>query len=158
MKALMTMALMLGLVHSAAAADAASSPLIGRWSVDVSRFATPPEARPRQVIISFADAGSGKWTMDVDIVDASGTESHASGVVTLDGKAAPVKGSGEADIAAFRLPEPNVLVMVLGKGGGPASTRIYTVNPDGKSLVETSAFYGDGGVPMMHTYYFTRLR
>jgi hypothetical protein len=159
MKSFLAIVLIAGAVHNAPALAQSSirSPLLGSWAVDVSRLPIPPEARPRSVTITFSDAGSGKLTTHVDIVDAGGAESHAIGTTTLDGKAASVTGS-EADTAATKMPAPNVLVMALGKGGMPASTRIYTVAEDGKSLVETAAYTGDSGLPVMRTNYFTRVR
>lgn len=135
-----------------------ASALIGSWAVDVSRLPIPPEARPKRVTITFGDAGNGKWATQVDIVDAGGTKSHAEATASLDGMAAPVKDSPEADITAVKMPAPNVLVMQLGKGGMPASTRVYTVAADGKSMIEIAAYFGDGGVPVMRTNYFTRVR
>jgi len=135
-----------------------ASPLVGRWAVDVSRLPMEPQARPKSVTITFSDAGGGKWTTHVDIVDAGGAESHAVGTATLDGTATSVAGSAEADTAAFKMPEPNVLVMALGKGGVPASTRVYAVAADGKSLVETAVYFGANGLPVMRTNYFNRVK
>ena len=44
------------------------------------------------------------------------------------------------------------------KGGIPASTRIYTVAPDGKTMIETAGYIGEGGKPVMRTNYFKRIR
>ena len=160
MKALVTLVLIAGLLQGtplSARAAADASPL-GSWALDTSRMSLAPEARPRSVTIRFSDAGGGKWTTHVDIVSADGAESHAIGTATLDGAPAPVQGSPEADVAALKMPAPNVLVMSLSKGGIPGSTRIYSVAPDGKHLVETSAYFGDQGMPVLKTYYFSRVR
>lgn len=142
----------------ALADSSGASPLIGRWAVDVSRLSMPPEARPKGVTITFGDAGSGKWTMQVDIVDAGGATRHAEGAVTLDGTAAPVQGDFEADVAAMTMPTPDVLVAMLAKGGIPSSTRVYAVAADGRSMVETAAYFGKDGRPIMRTSHFTRVR
>jgi len=135
-----------------------ASPLVGRWAVDVSRLPMEPQARPKSVTITFSDAGGGKWTTHVDIVDAGGAETRAVSTAALDGAATSVQGSNEADTAAFKMPEPNVLVMALGKGGVPASTRVYAVAADGKSLVETAVYFGANGLPVMRTNYFNRVK
>jgi hypothetical protein len=159
MKALVAILLIAGVIQSSTAPARAPtpSPLLGSWVVDVSRLPTPLEARPKSVTITFSDAAGGKWTMRVDIVDAGGTESHAVGTATLDGRATSVEGSMEADTAAFKMPEPNVLVLALGKGGVPASTRIYAVDADGKAMIETAVYFGNDGLPVMRTNYFTRM-
>jgi hypothetical protein len=135
----------------------AASPLFGAWSVDTSRLPIPPEARPKSVTITFSDAGGGKVTTDVDIVDAGGAESHVVGTTELDGTPTYVTGSNEADTSATKMPQSNVLVMALAKNGMPASTRIYAVSADGTSLIETAVYFDHSGSPIMRTNYFSRL-
>lgn len=159
MKAFLATVLLAGSVHAAPALaqSAAPSPLLGSWAVDLERLPMPPEARPKSVTITYSDAGGGKWRTNVDII-GKGYENHTAGTYTPDGTPYTVEGSPEADIAAVKLPAPNVMVMVLGKGGVPASTRIYTVAPDGKTMIETAGYIGGDGKPVMRTNYFTRIR
>lgn len=160
MKPLFVALLAAMLVHAAPALaqSAGASPLIGSWAVEVSRLPMSPEVRPKSVTIMLSDAGGGKWATQVEVVDAGGAKSHVEGISTLDGTPAPVKGNLEADLAAAKMPAPSVLIMMLGKGGVPASTRVYTAVADGKSMVETAAYFGQGGRPIMRTNYFTRVR
>lgn len=140
------------------ARSSTASPLLGSWTVDVSRLPIPPAARPKGVTITFTDAGEGKLAMDVDITDAGGAEIHSTGTAALDGSSVSVTGSPEADIAAMKRPQPGVLVVALGKGGSPASTRIYAAAADGRTMVETAVYFGSDGLPIMRTNYFTRVR
>jgi hypothetical protein len=157
MKTFVAWMLAVGIAGASSVVDAArGSPLIGRWSVDVSRLPMPPEARPRSVTITFADA-DGKWATTVDIVDAGGNASHATSTATLDGTPSAVAGSAEADVAAMTMPQPGVLVMSLAKGGLPANTRIYAVAADGRTMIETAAYFGSDGKPIMRTNHFTRM-
>lgn len=133
-----------------------ASPVFGHWSVDVSRLPMAPQARPRSVTFDFSDAGNGKLCTVVDIVDAGGTDIRAEGVASLDGTPSPVTGSPEADTAAFTMPQPNVLVMALSKGGVPASTRVYSVAADGNTMVETDVYFANDGKPIIKTHYLTR--
>jgi hypothetical protein len=156
-KTLLAILLFIGVTQSLFARESAPSPLLGRWSVDVSRLPIPPEARPRSVTITFGEPSAGTWTMSVDIVDAGGNGIHSVGSAALDGTATKVEGSPEADTAAFKMPEPGVLVLALGKGGIPASTRIYAVGADPGAMVETAVYFGIDGSPIMRTNYFTRV-
>ena len=160
MKALFSMLLAAVLIQHAPAfaRSPGASPLVGSWAVDVSRLPMPPEARPKSVTITFVDAGSGKWTTQVEIIDAGGAKNHAEATALLDGTPVSVKGSMETDISAVKMPRPDVLVMQLGKGGIPASTRIYAVAADGKTMIETAAYFEKDGRPVLRTSYFTRLR
>ena len=132
------------------------SPLIGTWSVDVSRLPVPPEARPKKVTITFGDAGAEKLSMLVSIVDAAGTEAKATSQYTLDGKPVPLTGTAEADTGALKAPSPGVLILALSKNGNGASTRIYAAKPGGNEMVETAVYYGKDGSPIMRTNYFSR--
>src|SRR5690242_5658716 len=111
MKRLLAILLLIAAAPNAQAREPSPSPLLGRWAVDVSRLPMPPEARPKRVTITFGQAAAGMWTMSVDIVDAAGARTHSTGSATLDGTPTSVEGSAEADTAAFKLPEPNVLVL-----------------------------------------------
>jgi hypothetical protein len=154
------MLLSIGAIQGAPAlAQPGESPLLGSWSVDVSRLPIPPEARPKSVTIAFADAGHGRWKTDVEILGQDGSERHSWGTSGIDGTPGSVQGDlEEADSAALKLPLPNVMVMQLAKGGIPASTRVYTVTPDGKTMIETAAYVGPDGKPLLRTNYFSRVR
>ena len=76
----------------------------------------------------------------------------------LDGRPTPVKSNFEADVSATFMPRPEVLIMPLAENGNPASTRIYSVKPDGLSMVETVAYFGADGQPVLRRNYFSRLR
>ncbi len=156
MKALLG-TLLLAAAVPAAAGPAPASPLLGSWSVDLTRQPIPPEARPKSVTITYSDAGAGKWRADVVVMRPDGSKDHAESVYPLDGTSVPVTGNFEADTTAARLPEANVMIMALAKGGIPASTRIYAVAPDGKTMTETAVYFRDGQ-PVMRTNYFTRVK
>lgn len=132
------------------------SPLFGRWTVDTSKMPMPPEARPKSVVLTFADAGKERITMGVDIVFHEGNSVHTKGTNPLDGTSVPVVGSPEADAAAMTHPQPNILIVGLSMAGVPASTRVYSVAPDGTAMTETVSFYDDKGKPAMRVHYFTR--
>lgn len=139
-------------LHAASRPD----PMVGQWSLDTSRMPIPPEARPKRVTITFEGTGSDRLSMDVDIVYADGTKVHSKGTASLDGSAIAVEGSPEADAAAMKRPDPHVLVLGLSKGGVPASTRVYTVSPDDRTMTETMSALGPDGRPTLRTNYFTK--
>ena len=146
-----------GTLASSAETSTAASPLLGSWLLDTSRMPVPPEQRPKSVRFTFGATAGNRWNVHVDIVYAPGQEVHSAGSAALDGTPAVVKDSPEADSAALKLPVPNVLVMALLKNGVLVSTRIYSVMPDGRHLVETAVYPGKDGVPVMRTNEFTRV-
>lgn len=131
------------------------SPLVGRWSLDVSRIPAPE--RPRAVTISFSLADGGKWTTMVEIAGADGTTRRLASTAMPDGVAVPVTGNTDfIDSASLRQPAPNTLVMTLAKGGRPVSTRVYAVSKDRKAMTETIVWAG-AAMPKLETTYFNRI-
>ena len=137
------------------ATAASSSPLSGRWSLDVSRI--PLEERPQSVTIEFDLASDGRWSTHVEMVGPDGVRRYADSTARADGVAVPVTGNmGFLDTASLKQPEANTLVMTLGKAGKPVSTRVYTVAKDGGSMTETIIWPGES-VPGLETTYFKRV-
>lgn len=158
MKLAPLMALSLILATPAAAQSAGAPRLLGRWAVDVTKLPTPPEARPKSVTLTFRQSPDGKYHTDVDILGGDGSERTMTGAYTADGTPYAIEGDTmEADIAAVTFPTPDVMVLALGKGGIPASTRIYALQPGGNTMVETATYIGDDGKPLIRTNYFTRI-
>lgn len=142
----------------ASTSHAAEPSLMGVWAVDTSRLPMAPAARPKGVTITFTGEGADRLRTKVEVIDPNGGRLDAEGVTPLDGSPTPVKSNFEADVSATTMPRPDVLIMQLGKNGTPASTRIYAVGRDGNSMIETVAFFGPDGQPVLRRNYFTRLR
>ena len=129
--------------------------LKGRWALDVARI--PLAERPRRMTIDFRVSRDGKWTTVVDVVGPDGSSQHAESTAALDGVPVAVSGTmAFIDTVSLRQPAPNTLVMTLGKGGSPVSTRVYTVQKDLRSMTETIVWAGQD-MPKLETTYFTRV-
>ncbi len=142
---------------SMAAEPKVSTALVGSWAVDTSRLPLPPGARPKSVTITFSEEGADRLRTKVEVIDPSGARLEAEGVTPLDGLPTPVTSSFEADVSATTMPRPEVLVMQLAKNGNPASTRIYVVSGDGKTMIETVAYFRPDGQPVLRKNYFARV-
>lgn len=141
-----------------AAESKPNTSVFGAWTVDTSRLSMAPAARPKSVTITFADAGAERLKARVEVVDPAGNRLEAEGVTPLDGAPTPVKSNFEADVSATTMPRPEVLIMQLGKNGIPASTRIYSVASDGTTMIETVAYFGADGQPVLRKNYFSRVK
>jgi DNA-binding CsgD family transcriptional regulator len=141
--------------QATAAAPIATSPLAGRWSLDVGKI--PQEERPRAVTIAFAPLDGGRWHTKVEIVAPDGTKSHSESTAATDGIAVPVGGTmAFIDTVSLRQPEAGTLVMTLAKNGATVSTRVYTVAKDGKSMTETIV-WANGEMPEPKAVVFNRV-
>ena len=132
----------------------AQLPLVGRWSLDVTRL--PAEDRPRRVTLDFRVSPDQIWTGQSDIVAADGAIEQAKAVGPADGVPVPLTGNMQfADMVSMRQPAPNTLVLTFTKAAAPVSTRVYTVEDGGNSMKETIVWAGDV-TPRMVTTYFNR--
>ena len=152
--ALLTATLLLA--APAISASAATSPLAGRWVLDVDSLPIPPEVRPKSVILDFHDAPDGQWTTRVDIVAQDDSRMYAESMLPLDGTPGHASGTYWVDVLAAKMPAPNVLVMQFVYEGIPRSTRIYSVDADGKVLTETETYFKEDATPVMRTAFFSR--
>lgn len=133
----------------------ATSPLAGRWSLDVARL--PESERPVAVTITFTPQADGRWRTLVWIENRDGARTKAESTATLDGVAVPVSGSMVGiDSVALRQPEPDTLVMTLAKNGQRISTRVYTVAKDGRTMTELIV-WANGEMPEPKATVFNRV-
>ena len=153
--------MLLGLLSLAFATNALAagtvSPLLGSWALDLEHSQIPADQRPKSVIITYKDAGGGKWSTDVAIVGSNDGKINATGTYPLDGSPAPSTGYHNVDTVAAKSPEPNVLVMAFYKEGMPRTTRTYTVSADGKTMSETIVWLNINGKPEITTNEFSRV-
>lgn len=117
----------------------------GSWEVDVSRLPVPEP--PASVTITWADAGAGKLSMRVEIVDRRGERTRADAVIALDGSPSRAVGSLDVDVVSMTMPSDRVLVMGAGMAGNPSNTRVFTISDDGKRMSETIVSHGAGNIP-----------
>jgi hypothetical protein len=126
----------------------------GSWQVDVSKLPVPEP--PASVTITWADAGSGKLKMNVDIVDRRGVKSHAEATITLDGSPSRAVGSLDVDVVSMTMPSDRVLIMGAGMAGNPSNTRVFTISDDGKRMSETIISHGAGNFPVTRVNAWTK--
>ena len=129
-------------------------PLVGKWSLDVSRI--PADERPRSVTLDFRVSADQQWTGQSEIVAADGSRQHAEATGPADGSPVALTGNMSfADKVSMRQPAPNTLVLTFTKDGNPVSTRVYTIEENRKAMKETIIWAGNV-TPRMVTTYFNR--
>ncbi len=138
----------------AAQVAVAQLPIVGKWSLDVSRL--PAEGRPRAVTLDFRVSPDQVWTGRSEIVAADGSTVHAQATGPADGAPVPLTGNMQfADMVSMRQPAPNTLVLTFTKDGSAVSTRVYTVEEGRQAMKETIVWAGDV-TPRTVTTYFDR--
>ncbi len=135
----------------------ATSPILGRWTLDTDSMTVPVDARPASVTAEFADAGTGMWNTTYVITAKDGSARRMTSRERLDGRAVPIAGDQtDADSVAMTSPQPGVLVMGLSKSGNLGSVRVYTVSADGSEMIESATVVGADGKPTVRRFRWVR--
>ena len=150
----LSFALVIALLSSAAAFAAEPHRLIGTWSVDMSRFEQPN--KPKSVSMTLKQADADSYYISVDIETPDGQVMHAAGKFVPDGVAVNVQGSQDVDIAAMSMPNSRTLVMGGGFQGHPSSSRVWTLSDDGKEMIEIGIRHLPDGTPYTRKVYWKR--
>ena len=137
--------LLLGMLTVIPAFAAKQSLLLGTWTIDLSKLTMP--GPPKRVTIVFADAGSGKYKMTVDIIDHDGTTRQAASLFKTDGTPARQLGNADYDVVSMTMPSRRILVMGGGFAGHPGNTRVFSLSDDGKNMIETVVSHGRDRTP-----------
>ena len=128
--------------------------LLGTWRVDVSKLGTADP--PASVTMVLAEAGSGSYTITIDIVTRDGKAIHTGGEFKPDGSLNAVTGSEELDVSTFSMPNLRCLVMGAALAGHPSHTRVWTLSDDGTHMTETIVGHIDGKTPHIRTATWNR--
>ena len=140
-----------------AATQASASPLLGRWSLDITTLPFPPDARPKRVVMTLREVDAGHWAAEVEIIARGGVVIRSAGTMPLDGTPSPMQVGVEADHVSITLPQPNMLIMALSKAGTPGTTRIYTLTPGGDAMTETHVYVAPNGQLAQRTVTWRRV-
>jgi hypothetical protein len=127
-----------------ALADSAD-PLMGTWTVDLSKLAIPNP--PKSVTIVLTAVGGGQYKMSVDIIDHDGARRHGASTFKADGTPTPAIGNADYDVVSMSMPSRRIMVMGGGFKGRPSNTRVFSLSDDGKHMIETVVGHGPDGTP-----------
>ena len=143
MKKLLTLAaITLFVTLTSSTLPAQESPFVGTWKLNLakSNFAGAPA--PKSETRTVAAQGNG-LKISIEGVAADGSKISWSFSTNLDGKAAPVTGSGVpsgADMLATKRIDANTLTTSYLKAGKEVRTSQTTISKDGKVTTVTAKF------------------
>jgi hypothetical protein len=143
---------------SPASAASRQSPFLGKWELDLTRMPDTYGPPPKRVTFTFQDVGSDEWRTTVDIIGRDDSGRHIAIQYRRDGRM--YRGESydpEADSAAFKSPDPNILVMSQAKDKALAGVRVYSISPDGNEMTESAANVDSTGAPFVRNFYFKRI-
>jgi hypothetical protein len=139
---------LLALVLCASSFTAASAEkhlLVGTWKVDLARLQHPNP--PKSVTLTLEEAKGGAYHVTVAIEAPDGSTSKSESTCKPDGSATRVVGSEDLDVVSMTMPSRRILVVGGGIAGHPATTRVFSLSDDGKSMIETAIRHLPDGTP-----------
>lgn len=130
---------------AAIAADSATDPVVGTWTLDVakSKFSEGHALKSQTRMYSQSADGI---TLNMKTVGADGKETTTQTTYHLDGKDYPITGSPQYDTLSAKQINPKTASFTLKKGGKTVGTTRRTVSKDGKTLTATDKMAGSTAV------------
>ena len=141
-----------GLAH---AADAAVSPFVGTWVLNVAKSKFEGTPAVKSYTITITDAGDGQIHNLAQWIDGDGTKGQAE-YTTAAGKPAPVAGYANADSVQARSTGPRSMHMSLRKGGKEVEWGKYSVSADGQTMHGTEGGIDETGAKYKWTEVFEK--
>src|SRR6516162_1974694 len=117
---------------------AGSDPVVGTWTLDLSKSTFPAGTAPKSQTRTYSQSGP-SITLVMKTVGADGKESTTQTTYQLDGKDYPVTGSTQYDSISGKQVNPRTASFTLKKGGTAVGTTTRTVSKDGKHLTSKSS-------------------
>jgi hypothetical protein len=109
-----------------------ADPMVGTWSVNLSKSTYSPGPAPRSTITKFEPWEDGMRAA-MDVVDAQGNKIHSEAAVKFDGKDYPIKGSPTADAISVKRVSDLQTDIVWKKGGKAVMTGKSVISADGRT-------------------------
>ena len=110
----------------------APDPIVGTWSLNVSKSKYSPGPAPKSVVLTFEQAAKGMKTTS-EVTPAEGQPIKAEFTAPTDGTDVPITGSPIADTVSLKS-DGSKRIRVDKKGGKVVMTYEGTISPDGKTF------------------------
>jgi hypothetical protein len=146
-----TIALVIGVSASVAAADQLNPAFFGTWKLNTERSKADSGETPKGQTVTIERHGDGfAVTMDVD--NGDGTRTRTTRTAALDGKDVTVQGiTNPAVREAYTRVEDRTFQRVVKLNGQVRNTLTLTVAPDGKTVTAVTSGSSADGKPFRAT-------
>lgn len=122
---------------AAVAAAAQADPLVGTWTLNLTKSTYSSGPAPRSEIVTYEAAGQGVSFL-VERVDAAGEAITLRGTLMYDGKDHPFPGTPDWDAETTRRIDALTTETTRKKAGKAVGVRTRVVSADGKTLTLTT--------------------
>jgi hypothetical protein len=130
---------------SFASAAGSPNPLVGNWTLDLSKSKFSPGPAPKSGSRTYAETPDGV-AMTFSGVGADGSSTSGQSTFKYDGKDYPITGSPDYDTLALKRVNGSTVKATLKKAGKPVGTTVRTISAHGKVLTLSSKYTNDKGV------------
>ena len=153
--ALVSVAVSLALWGAAPPSQAqAPDPLVGTWTLDVSKSKFSPGPAPKSITLTFSETADGMKFVS-DVVQSDGQPVHQEFTAKVDGKDYPVSGSPTADTVSLTR-KGNARTRVDKKGGKIVMTYEGRLSADGKTFTVQTKGTNAKGQPVSNSVVYVK--
>jgi len=140
--------LLIGAILTAATSIAAAAdPLFGTWQLNLAKSKFSPGPAPKSMARTYAESAQGTITLTTTTTSADGKTGTATYTYKSDGKAYPVSGSADADMAAVTRVNSLTANFKQMRTGATIATGVRTLSKDGKTLTVAQKGTHASGAP-----------
>jgi len=146
-----TLALLIGVSGSLAAADQLHSAFFGTWKLNTERSKADSGAEPKGQTVTIERRGDA-FAVTIEVDNGDGTTSRTTRTAALDGRDVNVQGiTNPAVREAFTRVDDRTIQRVVKLNGQVRSTLKLTVASDGKTVTAETSGTGADGKPFRAT-------
>ena len=143
-----TVSLVLAILLAAAGLQAQDNPIMGTWTLNVSKSKYVSEPPPRSRTLKFEPVGSNGLKLINDAVLANGEKTHVEETFLQDGREHPLHGSANADTHVNVQFDAYNSLTINRKGGKTVQALKRIVSQDGRTLTIIVARTDANGHPV----------
>ena len=129
-----TVSLVLAILLAAVGLQAQDNPIMGTWTLNLSKSKYVSEPPPRSRTLQFEPVGGNGLRLINDAVLANGEKTHIDETFLQDGKEHALHGSANADTHINVAFDKYNSQTINYKGGKPVQVLKRMVSPDGRTL------------------------
>ena len=132
----------------------ATDPLMGTWTLDVSKSKFSPGPGPKSITLTFSETADGVKQVS-DVVSSDGQTVHHEFTAKADGKDYPVSGLPTADSVSLTR-KGSARSRVDKKDGKVVMTYEGVISPDGKTFTVQTRGTNAKGQPVRNTVVYVK--
>ena len=132
------------------------NPLIGVWTLNVSKSTFSPGPPPKSATRTYTQNGDGLKFVTGGVNADGSAQNNQSWAAHFDGKEYPNVGNPASDMVTITMVGASTMDATYKKGGKVTNTIRFTVSKDGKTMTMSQGGTNNAGLPVSNFQVFDK--